>query len=154
MRDRVLLDISLLSVQQDGEPQLGWALRVRKPGLRYGWDLSANNFGGASGFFRSSYHLRSVARNIGILEQNALTMKWLQLFWNAHVDPVSAIRNVKVNVGYEPFMFIDYIVNQVQYESVRQRFVSLKQCCDKNTTSSIRMARRKTWPESVAERRG
>ena len=47
-------------------------------------------------------------------------MKWLQSFWNAHVDPVSAIRNVKVNVGYEPFIFIDYIVNQVQYESVRQ----------------------------------
>ena len=57
-----------------------------------------------------------------VLEQNALTMKWLHLFWNAHVDPVSAIRNVKVHVSYEPFMFIDYIVNQVQYESVRQRF--------------------------------
>ena len=109
--------------------------------------------GGASGLFRSSYHLRCVARIIGILGQNALTFKWLQSFWNAHVDPVSVIRNVK-DVGYEPFMFIDSIVNQVQYESVRQRFVSLKQCCDKNTTSSIRMARRKTWPESVAERRG
>ena len=143
----------LLSVQQDGQPQLGWALCVQKPGLRYGWDFSANNFGGASGLFRSSYHLRSVARIIGILEQNALTMKWLQSFWNAHVDPVSAIRYVKVNVGYEPFMFIDDIVKQVHCESVRQRIVSLKQCFDKNTTSSIRMARRKTWSESVGERR-
>ena len=67
-----------------------------------------------------------MAGNIGILELNALTMKWLQSFWNAYVDPVSAIRNVKVNVGYESFMFVDYIVNKVQYESVRQRFGSLK----------------------------
>ena len=81
-------------------------------------------------------------------------MKWLQSFWNAHVDPVSAIRNVKVNVGYEPFIFIDYIVNQVQYEKCPTVFVCLKHCCDKSTTSSIRMARRKTWPEGVAERRG
>ena len=65
----------LLSFQQYGEPQFGWALRVRKPELRYGWDFSAINFSGASGLFRSSYHLRSVARNIGILEQDALTMK-------------------------------------------------------------------------------
>ena len=49
-----------------------------------------------------TYHLRSVARNIGILEQNTLTMKWLQSFWNAHDDPLSAIRNVKVKVGNEP----------------------------------------------------
>ena len=68
--------------------------------------LFCNNFSGASGLFRSSYHLRSVARNIGILEQNALTMKWLQ--------SVSAIRNVRV--GYEPFIFIDCIVNQVQFK--------------------------------------
>ena len=81
-------------------------------------------------------------------------MKCLQSFWNARVHPVSAIRNVKLNVGYEPFNFIDYIVNQVQYESVRQWFVSLKYCCDKDATSSIRIARRKTWPEGVAERRG
>ena len=57
--------------------------------------------------FRSSYHLRSVTRNIGILEQNALTMKWLQSFWKTCVDPVPAIRNVKVKVGYDPFIFID-----------------------------------------------
>ena len=60
--------------------------------------------------FARHIHLRSVARNINILEQNALTMKWLQSFWNARVDPVSAIRNVKVHVGYEPFNFSDYIV--------------------------------------------
>ena len=38
-------------------------------------------------FCFKTYHLRSVARNIGILEQNTLTMKWLQSFWNAHDDP-------------------------------------------------------------------
>ena len=93
-------------------------------------------------------------RNINILEQNALTMKCLQSFWNTRVHPGSAIRNVKLNVSYEPFNFIDYIVNQVQYESVRQWFVSFAHCCDEDATSSIRMARRKTWPEGVAEGRG
>ena len=67
-----------------------------------------------------SYHLRCVARIIGILGQNVLVFKWLLSFWSAHVDPVSVIRNVK-DVGYEPFMFIDSIgiLNQFQYESVR-----------------------------------
>ena len=50
----------------------------------------------------TTYHLRSVAWNIGILKQNTWTMKWLQSFWNAYDDPLSAIRNVKVNIGYEP----------------------------------------------------
>ena len=85
-------------------------------------DFSASNFGGASGLFRSSYHLRSVA--LASWSKNTLTKKWLQSFWNAHDDPLSAIRNVKVNIGYEPSA-------QVQCESVRQRFVSLKHCCDK-----------------------
>ena len=47
-----------------------------------------------------------------------LVFKWLLSFWSAHVDPVSVIRNVK-DVGYEPFMFIDSIVNQFQYENFR-----------------------------------
>ena len=55
---------------------------------------------------------RHVVRKINILEQNALTMKCLQSFWNARAHPGSVIRNVK------PFNFINYIVNQVQYESV------------------------------------
>ena len=110
-------------VQRDGEPQLGWPLRVRGPGFRYGWDFSAKNCGGAQGLFRSSMVnclvlppavLRGVARNIRVLEQIASTVEWLRSFWNARVDPVSAIPNVKVNVGYEPFVSIDYIVNKVR----------------------------------------
>ena len=53
---------------------------------------------------------------------SASTVEWLRAFWNTRVGPVSAIPNVRVNVNYEPFMSIDYIVNQVQYDSVRQQF--------------------------------
>ena len=43
--------------------------------------------------------------------------------WNgsARVHTVSANLHVRVNVVYVPFMSIDYIVNQLQYDSVRQR---------------------------------
>ena len=108
----------------------------------------------------------------------------------------SANPNVKVNAVYEPFMTLDYIVNQLQYDSIHQRFngttnsfhviarqqlavvkfivfsvssyegaiggISAAQrresvvqpALPTSITSSIRMARRKTWPEGVAERRG
>ena len=80
--------------------------------------VSATASSSLSDVIDGSYHLRCVARIIGILGQNVLVFKWLLSFWSAHVDPVSVIRNVK-DVGYEPFMFIDSIVNQFQYENVR-----------------------------------
>ena len=63
---------------------------------------------------------------------------------------MSANLNVRVDVVYVPFMSIDYIVNQLQYDSVRQRFAGwLKIAVTRNMTSSMQMARRKTWPEGM-----
>ena len=57
--------------------------------------------------------------------------------------------SVKVNAVNDPFVLLDYIFNQLQYDSVRLVKLLLR-----DITSSIRMARRKTWPEGVVERRG
>ena len=69
-----------------------------------------------------------------------------------------AYRFRNVRVGYEPFIFIECIVNQVQYERVRQWFVCLKHYCDKNQRprSEWHVGRhgRKAWLKDVAERRG
>ena len=80
-------------------------------------------------------------------------MERLRSFWSARVHTVSATLNVKVNVVYVPFLSIDYIVNRLQYDSVRQQFAGwLKVAVTRNITSSMQMARRKTWPEDVAKR--
>ena len=74
-------------------------------------------------------------------------------FGSACVHTVSATLSVKVNVVYVPFLSIDYIVNRLQYDSVRQSFAGwLEIAVTRNITSSMQMARRKTWPEGVAER--
>ena len=89
MCDRVLSDISsAFSSTIWYAPN--WVGDARtKPELRYGWAFLRT----ISVMPRFCF-ARHVVRNINILEQNALTMKCLQSFWNARVHPGSAIRNV------------------------------------------------------------
>ena len=148
-----LKTICLLSVQRDGEPQLGWPLRVRGPGLRYGWDFSAKNFGGVSGLFRSSMVnclvlppavLRWVARNIGDFDRFGMLVLIPCLRipiwgWTSATSPsclsITSSTNSSTTVSAS-----GSLAGKIAVTS--------------NITSSIRMARRKTWPEGVAERRG
>ena len=98
--------------------------------------------------------LRRVARNIGVLEQIASTVEWLRSFWNARVHTVSANPNVRVTSSTSPScLSITSSTNSSTTVSASGSLAG-KIAVTRNITPSIRMARRKTWSEGVAERRG
>ena len=76
----------LLSVRQYGTPQIGWTMRVQSQSF-----VMVGTFLRTISVIPRVCFARYVVRNINILEQNALTMKYLQSFWNARVHPGSVM---------------------------------------------------------------